>query len=70
MKGFTITDNACEKKYASWDEERLAITHQLKMPDDASSKTIILNPLEAFSLQAFINEVMAKTVPMIATQRG
>jgi len=48
-----LTDDAGGRILARWDGERFAIVQQNSIPDDATTKTIILNPIEMLELVKF-----------------
>ena len=50
-----ITNNTGEELSVTWDEERFALIHQFKIPDEAPRKVIILNPVEAMALVKFLS---------------
>ena len=49
-----ITDNAGETITIKWDGQEFALVHQLKIPDDASLKVIVMNPREMLDLVDFV----------------
>lgn len=60
MKEKVITDNAGERIIVKWDGVRFSLVHQLKIPDDASRKVIILNPKEMIELIEFSGNLGGK----------
>ena len=63
MKKKVITNNACETITIKWDGQEFALVHQLKVPDDASTRTIVLNPVEMLELVKFASSLGGVSCP-------